>query len=133
METTEQIKEVEEKEITYPTKPDADGFYYEDEGEAALEIETCMTGDDIKKRIKLTRGRTAIMRELTKKESDQAAQIAGAGKKVNQGRIIAAYIACSTTSTDKDGKKLTFVAEDLDGWKTRDTNRLEAAAAKLNF
>jgi hypothetical protein len=118
------------EEIVYPTQPDADGYYYDNEGEKALETETRIDDNgDIVKRIKLRGNRTAIMRELTKKDSDKAATIAGKDKNM----LLAAYIAQGTVITDKDGNKVPFVAEDLAAWKSADTNRLEAAAAKLNF
>lgn len=119
-----------EKEVTYPTTPDAEGWYYENEGEAALETETRVDDEgNIFKRIRLKGGKVATMRELNKKESDKAALIAGK----NKDMLMCAYIAIGTTIMGKDNTPIKFVAEDLDLWKAADTNRLQAAAAKLNF
>jgi|GEM_PF-2776400 len=121
---------MEENEIVYPTQPDADGYYYDNSGEHALETETRVDDEgNVTKRIQLRGGKVAIMRELTKKESDKAATIAGK----NKDMLLAAYVAIGTTITDKTGAEVKFVAEDLNDWKAADTNRLTAAAAKLNF
>jgi len=120
----------DETVITYPTKPDAEGWFIENEGQAALNIESHVSeSGDMLKRVKLSGGRTAIVRELTGKENNSAVKIAG--KK--QDLLLPAMIAIATKIIDKDGNEIKFVAEDLDGWKAKDVNRLSTACSQLNF
>lgn len=120
----------EEQVITYPTPQDADGWFYENEGQHALEIETRVDAEEnIFKRIQLTKKRVAIMRELNNKETKTAAVMA----KNKQDKLLNAYIAMSTTVTDAAGNKVSFVMEDLDMWKGKDTNRLDVACQNINF
>ena len=116
--------------IVYPTQADADGWFFAAEGDQALCIETRTDADEnVFKRVALTRGRTAILRELTSKESKTAQSIGGK----NQDLVLDAYLALCATITDTDGTIEKFVAEDIEGWKAKDTNRLRTAAYQLNF
>jgi hypothetical protein len=122
--------EQDEQEVVYPTTPDENGWYYNDAGEKELEIETRQDEDgNTNKRVKLSGGRVAIVKELTGKENKKAKVIAGKDKEL----FMPAVVALSTTITDKNGKTVAFVAEDLDGWKAKDVNRLTAATSVLNF
>lgn len=129
-------------EEQYPSIADADGWFYENEGQAALQIETRVDADteDTEKRIKLSRGRIGIMRELTRKENNTAKTIAGInGKNANvqspalQDKAMAAMIAVGTKFYDKDGNELKYVMEDILEFKGKDSNRLDAACGSLNF
>lgn len=129
-------------EEQYPSIADTDGWYYESEGQAALQIETRVDSEteDTEKRIKLSRGRIGIMRELTRKENNTAKTIAGLnGKNSNvqnpalQDKAMAAMIAVGTKFYDKDGKELKYVMEDILEFKGKDSNRLDAACGSLNF
>lgn len=117
----------------YPTTPDAEGWYTVDEGEEALEIETREDDDEcVYKRVKLSKGRTAVVRELGGKEMKQAQTMVGKDPQ----KLVDAYVFLSTTITDKDGKKYPFVMEDLEDvrkFKGKDYNRLTTAAAMINF
>jgi hypothetical protein len=113
----------------YPTQPDEDGCVYEQASDEALGIRTQTVGDDIFKHIALSGGRKAVMRELTGAETTTAGKIAGN----NPDLLLPAYIALSTQIKDKDGKLVTFVAEDLAKWKGRDVNRLQVACQQINF
>ncbi len=132
----------EETEVTYPTVPDAEGYFFPDEGLAALGIgkrEDAET-EDVTYRVQLSKGRTAIVRELTRKESNTASTIAGANAKgANvksndlQDRVMCATIALSSTFFDKEGKQLKYVMEDILQMKAKDSNRLNTACSLLNF
>jgi hypothetical protein len=114
----------------YPTKPDAYGWFFDSAGDQSLEIETRVDEDEnVFKRVRLTKGRVATLRELTGKETKTAGMIGGK----DQGKIMHAYIALCAEIVDATGVKVNFVAEDLDGWKGKDLNRLQTAAGQLNF
>ena len=126
-------------EEQYPSVAGPDGYFYENAGMFALNIEKRVDAetDDITMRVKLSGGRTAVVRELTGKENKTAAKIAGItnskNQNANQDKMMNAMIFLSTTITDKDGNKVKFVAEDLDSWKGKDMNRLNTANNLLNF
>lgn len=131
METTvNNVAAGQEQEVKYPTNPDENGWYYHDDGEHELKIERREddAGDQFM-RVQLSGGRVAIVRELTGKENKKAKVIGGKDKDL----IMAAMVTLSSTVTDRDGKKVAFVAEDLDSWKAKDSNRLITACTILNF
>lgn len=113
----------------YPTVADADGWFFESEGQEVLGIETRNEDDDVFKKVQLSKGRVAILRELTGKETATASKMAGK----NPDNMLNAYIAIGTTIFDKDGNAVKFVMEDIAGWKAKDSNRLQVACQQLNF
>ena len=113
----------------FPTAANAEGWYYENEGQKALGIETRDDDGSIFKRVSLSGGRTAVLRELTGKEMKIAGKIAGR----DQDKVEYAMVALASSITDKDGNTVKVVAEDLDNWKARDINRLVAANNDINF
>ena len=117
-------------EKVYPTKADDQGFYFEDRANEEIGIETKVDADDnVTKRVTLSGGKTAVLRELTTVEARKARKIAGDKEEL----AMPAFIALCAQVWDKDGKEIKFVAEDLDNWKAKDTNRLITACSQLNF
>lgn len=126
----------------YPTEPDADGFFFESEDMETVGIAKRVNAETEEEELKvsLSRGRSAIMRELTRKESQKAATIAGANAKgANpkspelQDRVMCASIALAAKFYDKDGNALSYVMEDIMEFKAKDSNRLNTGCSLLNF
>lgn len=116
--------------LKFPSQPDKEGWFYESETNFTLGIETREDEqENAYRRVRLTKGRTAVLRELTSTESKKGAQIAGNSPE----KLVDAYVALCATITDRDGKPVKFVMEDLDGWKAKDTNKLQVACNQLNF
>jgi hypothetical protein len=128
--------EEDDEDETFPTLPDADGWHYENAGMKQLGIATKEDeAGDIFKRVELSRGRRAEMRELSKKEAQKAASLVGKNgtRKQQEERLEAAYIFCASKFTDVAGKPLNYVLEDILEFKAKDWNRLSAANGSLNF
>lgn len=119
----------ENTEIIYPTTTDADGFYYEDEVDEARDIQTkeYENGNLIKK-VKLSRGKVAIVRELMSSDVSKAYQLAGAKNKEDR-RVVAAMISLAVTIDEKP----VMMEDVLDTMKAKDYMRLASANAALNF
>ena len=123
----------------YPTQPDAEGYQFLSEEDEAMEIETRNDDDEnVFKRVKLSKGRTAVIRELGPKEMKQAMTMIGKGQggKPNTDNLPDAYVALSTTITDSKGEKWVFVMEDLmdaKKFKGKDYGKLLAACTSINF
>ena len=116
-----------ETEINYPTLPDADGFYFENENEELLAITTKeYENGNLVKKVPLKKGRFAIVRELDQKEMKKVREIAGDGK--DQQRFSASMIAMCTRIDDKD-----LIMEDVLEYKAKDFGRISMAAQALNF
>lgn len=114
-----------ERSRMYPTPPDEDGFIVEDETMDAMDMASKTYENDNKIiRVKLSKGRTAIVRELVGTEGMKAAQIAGKSAE----KLKVAYAALSTKIDDK-----TYVMEDLMNFKSKDLNKLILATQLLNF
>jgi len=116
--------ETTEIEKVYPTTPDADGWYYEDEGSEALGIESKETDGDLFKRVKLSGNRIAIVRELLSPEVRKAKGLVGK----NPDKL---EIAFASLATEIDGK--TIPMPEYDYFKARDFNKIIMASNQLNF
>ncbi len=116
------------KGTIYPTLPDSNGFYFEDENEELLNIKTKeYDNGNLIKQVELKKGKIAIVRELDRKESKKAYEIAGEWKE-DKDRLAAALIAVSTKIDDKE-----ILMEDVLLFKAKEFNRLSIATQSLNF
>ena len=128
-----------EKEKTYPTAQDADGWFYEDEAQELMQVETRVDADENTfKRVAMSKGRTAIVRELTGGEMKMAQTMIGKDHKgqPNVANLPDAYAFLATKVVNRDGSECKFVMEDLTAgqiFKGKDYNRLTTAASMLNF
>ena len=131
-------------EKVYPSIPDSEGWFFENDGMEALGVEKKMDPDDEEEvygyRVSLSKGRRAILKELTRKQRNQAANIAGANAKGAdaksqelQDRIMCATIALCAKFYDREGKELNYVMEDIMGLGAKDSNRLDTACSLINF
>ena len=113
-------------EATYPTIPDADGFYYENEVEFGLDILTKSyeNGNMVKKSLLPRCGKTAIVRELLGKDNDIIRNYMGEVESLYQ-------YAAITTATLFDGGKLAI--DEVRSLKLKDFNRLLIMHQALNF
>jgi len=103
-----------EQATTFPTAPDADGFFYETEDEQEMGIETKIHKNDNKvKRAVLDGGKIAIVRELTGKD---------------QEKYTMSGIAVATTINES---KQTY--EFFEAMKMKSYNKLLAMFYALNF
>lgn len=109
---------------TYP-KPTSDGFFFEDAANETLGIESKeYENGKIVRRVKLSNGQTAIVRELTGREINQGVQRLATTKEDYQ----VAMMAIATTIDQKQ-----IVMEDLLEMRGRDFTRLQVANAQVNF
>ncbi len=116
------------KGTIYPTLPDSNGFYFEDENEELLNIKTKeYDNGNLIKQVELKKGKIAIVRELDRKESKKAYEIAGEWKE-DKDRLATALIAVSTKIDDKE-----ILMEDVLLFKAKEFNRLSIATQSLNF
>lgn len=123
----------------YPTPADVEGWQYMNEEDDAMGIETRTDEDEcVFKRIQLSKGRSAVIRELGPKEMKLAMTMIGknAQGKANTDNLADAYVALSTIITDSKGDKYPFVMEDLMDarkFKGKDYGKLLAACTSVNF
>lgn len=136
--STENILNEEVK--AYPTPADANGYRFDNEEDEAMGVETRYDAetDCTFKRVQLTQGRTAVIRELGAKEMKLALKMIGnvPGNRAAMDKLPDAYVALSTTITDAKGEKYSFVMEDLEDvkkFKGKDYNKLVAACTAINF
>jgi hypothetical protein len=118
---------IADKEIpAYPTCPDADGFYYESEEDKTLGILTKIyeNGSKVKQAVLPQCGKTAVVRELTAKETKDIQRYMGNDKD-------AFLMSAITVATTIDGEKQPF--EFFDGLKMKDYNRVMSMYGDLNF
>ena len=116
-----------ENEKVYPTLPDADGFYFENENDEVMDILTKeYDNGNLIKKVPLRKNRFAIVRELDQKEMKKVREIAGDAK--DQQRLTAAMIALCAKIDDKE-----LIMEDILEYKAKDFGRLSLAAQELNF
>jgi uncharacterized protein YbjQ (UPF0145 family) len=108
----------------YP-KTTTDGFEYSDESEEALGIETkTYENGNLVKRVKLTDGRIAIIRELNGKDVELSSRIHGNDK----DKVLMAMCSVATRINEN-----AIVIEDLELMKAKDYQKIRIACALLNF
>lgn len=116
---------IEEKKTTYPTKPGADGFYFENSEEQAIGVETKVYDNgNLVKRAKLSNGKVAVIRELLGKDNKDIFKTIGD----KSDGFLNASIACATKIDDQP-----VLMEDIDFMKMKDVNKLTAMHQALNF
>jgi hypothetical protein len=110
----------------YPTTPDAEGLYYANEADEAMAITTkdYDNGNRIK-RIPLSTGKVAIVRELMGHEVLKYQRIADGDREM----VLPAMIAVSTKI---DGQEM-IVEDYLHKVKAKDYTKIMLACQDLNF
>ena len=141
--TTIEDQNPELQDQSFPTAPDAQGYFFKDATMQQLGIQHQADPEDPEEtlgiKVSLTKGRTLIMRELTRAENAKAQQIAGlTGKNPPKGmeandRMSAAMVAVAGTFYDRSGEPLKLVMEDILLFKSKDWNRISIATNALNF
>ncbi len=112
-------------EQSYPTKPDSDGFYFEDETDESMQVMTKVyENENAIMKVLLRRGRIAIVRELTGDEILTASKPAGK----DQAKVQPAIAAYATKIDDKP-----LLMEDLLAMKAKDYLKIMYASNALNF
>ena len=106
-------------------KNSTDEFQYLDESEEALGLETKTheNGHQVK-RVKLSNGSVAIIRELNGKDVEFTSRLHNNEKE----KVIMSMTAVATKIDGQD-----IVIEDLEVMKAKDYNKLRMACALLNF
>ena len=113
------------EQTKYPTKPDADGFFFENEEEEKKGISTKeYENGNVVKKTKLKKGRTAIVRELLGKDNKDIVKLMG-DKTEN-------YLNAAISIATKIDDKPVFM-EDIDFMHMKDVNRLTEMYQSLNF
>lgn len=110
----------------YPTPTDSDGFFFEDEMNEGMQIESKKyeNGNEVR-RVTLSNGTVCIVRELTGKEIGMdVARLTGGNKDNYQFAMVAV-----ATKFGEQGKTL----EDILDMKGKDYTRLQAANSQINF
>lgn len=110
----------------FPTKPDAEGFYYENEVEETYGIATKeYENGNLVKRVPLSGKRTAIVRELNYEDGTNAIKMCNGSEDLYMH-------AKMSIATKVDGDKI-IMMEDIPKMKLKDTERLTMAFQALNF
>ncbi len=111
---------------TYPTQPNSDGFFFEDEGNEALGIESKVyeNGNEIR-RVKLSNGKIAIVRELTGLETGLGVQRLCGDKQEN---YLFALISIATKVDDTG-----YTMEEIKEMRGKDFRKLQVASGQVNF
>ena len=120
-------------EKTFPTAPDEEGFFTESEYDDVLDIRTKVyeNGNKVKK-VPLSGGRTALVRELIGRDSRKAKEIASTHSRKNGKEDEEDYAdAVAALATKVEGQDIIF--EDFLGYKMMDYTRIKHAAQSLNF
>lgn len=113
-------------EKLYPTPPDSDGFFYEDEENEALKIESQKyeNGKEVR-RVTLSDGKKAIVRQLTGSEMGTTVnRLIGNNKDDYQY----AMVAVAAKIDDKG-----LMLEDVKDMLGKDYIKLQAANSQINF
>lgn len=120
------VKSEEKKETTYPTTPDANGYFFNSEEEFSLDIKTkeYPNGSQIKEVVLPKSKKVAVIRELKAKDSEKIAAICGDDSAKYQKAVI-------TLATKIDNASV--VIEEIDEMSLSDYTRLQAANAFINF
>lgn len=111
---------------TYPTPKDSDGFFFEDEANEAMAIEsqTYENGNEVR-RLTLSDKTVAIVRQLTGKEmGTDVTRLTGINKDDYQYAMVAI-----ATKFNGEGKTLEEVKE----MKGKDYIKLQVANSQVNF
>lgn len=110
---------------TYP-KPTSDGFFFDDEPDELLGIEskTYENGHEVR-RVKLSNGESAIVRELSGKE------IGIDVKRLSENNQEKAQFAMIALSTTINGRAITM--EEVMEMRGKDFSKLRVAMGKINF
>jgi hypothetical protein len=115
----------DQKTVSFPTSLDADGYFFETEIDQELAIRTKLFENSSKtKTVLLFDGKTAVVRELTGRDTKSIARFQGQ----DQEKYMIAAVAVATTI---DGKAETF--EYFEGMKLKSLNKLIAMFQDLNF
>jgi hypothetical protein len=120
-------------EKTFPTAPDEEGFFTESEYDDVLDIRTKVyeNGNKVKK-VPLSGGRTALVRELIGRDSRKAKDLVSTYARRNGKEDEEDYAdAVAALATKVDGQDIIF--EDFLGYKMMDYTRIKVAAQSLNF
>jgi len=115
-----------EQDQVFP-KPTSDGFCYLNEEDELLGIESKTYENDKEvKRVILSKGRKAIIRELAAWEMEDTGKVVK-NEKNGDGTLMAIAAAATTI----DDKKIVF--EDVKFMKAKDWTKIKTAVARLNF
>jgi len=110
----------------YPTQPNNDGFFYENEGDEAMGILTKEYENGHKvKQLQLSTGKTAIVRELMGKEVLKYQRLAEGDRE----KVLPAMMAIAIKI---DGAEL-LMEDYLEDIKAKDYHKLMLACQDLNF
>ena len=124
--TTEPI--INETPVTkiYPTQPDADGYYFEDESDEGAGIKTKVyeNGNKIKTVVLPSSSKTVVVRELIGKDTKEVSRFMGG----DQERY---PMAIATVATTIDGTKQIF--EYFEQLKMKDYTLILSMCKDLNF
>jgi hypothetical protein len=116
---------IEKKAAMYPSTPDADGFYFENEEEMTVGVTTKKyENGNVVKRVVFPDGKIAIVRELTGKDQKLINRFSGQ----DEEKIMLAGV---TVATMIDGKAETY--EFFEAMKLKFLNRLVFCFRELNF
>lgn len=115
---------------TYPTEPDQDGYYFENEDEEQMEVRTKKYENGNRVKIyNITNGNECVTRELNGHDAINA-QMQSKDKKGNpqQEKYMA---SCAASATKVNGKDISL--PELLAMKLRDYNTITAVNNMLNF
>jgi phosphoribosylamine-glycine ligase len=119
------MPEETEETINYPTKPDAEGWFVNDEDEAQEKIQTRVyDNNNTVKRVTLSNGKIATVRETIGKDMKQITMLMNKDQSKYQ-------LAAITVATTIDGEKQTL--EYFEAMKTKDLSKIMLMSAVLNF
>jgi aspartate/glutamate racemase len=120
-----QTMSIEKQQAIYPSTPDADGFYFENDEEMTVGVMTKKyENGNIVKRVIFPDGKTAIVRELTGKDQ----KLINRFSNQDEEKIMLAGVTVATTV---DGKQETY--EFFEAMKLKMLNRLMFCFRELNF
>jgi hypothetical protein len=116
----------EETEVTYPTEPNAEGFYYENAEDAAMEILTKVYENEnmIKQTTLPKTKQVAVVRELSGKDQKEISRFMGKDPERYQ-------LAALTVATTLDGQRQPI--EVIEKLKMKDFSRVMSMYQDLNF
>lgn len=108
----------------YPTPKDEEGYYYQDKSDELMGIETRDEEGGISKRVTLSNGKKATVRELLAEDDIEIGRIIGKNEALRLPALLSK--ACLF-----DGKPM--IAEDIQKIKLRDYTKLKMANSGVNF